>query len=174
MRPLRGAFVPRALLAAGLGVVAVVALSVPPPSSVISLAESEPIGKYRLSKAERCFLKKINGFRQSKGKRRLDLDKQLAYVARRHARKMAKSQRIYHDGDLGSTVTRWRRLGQNVGDGGGCKGLFKAFKNSSMHRGNILGTWKHVGVGTERRGGRVFVMHVFQSKRNPGNIYHYP
>ena len=173
MRLLCGALVPRALLAAALGVVTVVALSVPPPP-VGSLAESEPIGTYRLSKAERCFLKKINNFRRSKGKRRLDLDKQLAYVARRHARGMAKNQTIYHDGDLGSTVTRWRRLGQNVGYGGGCKGLFKAFKNSSMHRSNILGTWKHVGVGTERRGGRVFVMHVFQSRRNPGNIYHYP
>ena len=173
MRLLRGAFIPRALLAAVLGVVTVVALSVPSPP-VGSLGESEPIGNYRLSKAERCFLRKINDFRRSKGKRRLDLDKQLAYVARRHARGMARNNGIYHDGNLGSTVTRWRRLGQNVGTGGGCRELFRAFRNSSGHRANILGTWKHVGVGTEWRGGRVFVMHVFQSRRNPGNVYHYP
>src|SRR5918996_926872 len=57
--------------------------------------------------------------------------------------------------------------------GGGCKSLFRAFKRSSGHRANILGTWKHVGVGLDRRGGNIFVMHIFQSKRNPGNVYNY-
>ena len=87
---------------------------------------------------------------------------------------MARNRTIFHDGDLGNTVTRWRRLGQNVGMGGGCKSLFKAFKSSSIHRSNILGAWRHMGVGMDRRGGRIYVMHIFHSRRNPGNVYHYP
>jgi uncharacterized protein YkwD len=174
MRFFRGAPVPRVHLAAVLAVVTIVTLSILPSTPRASLGESEPVNNYTFSKGERCFLKKINGLRHRKGKRRLDADKQLGYVARRHARGMARNGSIYHDGDLGSTVTRWRRLGQNVGRGGGCKSLFRAFKRSSGHRANILGTWKHVGVGLERRGGNIFVMHIFQSRRNPGNIYSYP
>ncbi|CAN5528103.1 hypothetical protein BH20ACT23_BH20ACT23_14150 [soil metagenome] len=174
MRLFRGAPVPRVQLAAVLGVVTIVTLSTLPSTPRDSLTESEPVRNYSFSKGERCFLKKINGLRHRKGKRRLDPDKQLGYVARRHARGMARNGSIYHDGDLGSTVTRWRRLGQNVGRGGGCKSLFRAFKNSGGHRANILGTWKHVGVGLDRRGGNIFVMHIFQSKRNPGNVYRYP
>ena len=174
MRLFTGALVPRLQLAAVLGLVTIVTLGTLPSSPRASLSQSELVKGYSFSKGERCFLKKINGLRHRKGKRRLDPDKQLGYVARRHARGMARNGSIYHDGDLGSTVTRWRRLGQNVGRGGGCKSVFRAFKHSSAHRANILGTWKHVGVGFERRGGSIFVMHIFQSKRNPGNVYRYP
>lgn len=174
MRLFRGAPVPRVQLAVVLGAAAVVTLSVLPSMPRASLSESEPVGNYSFTKGERCFLRKINGLRNRNGKRRLNADKQLGYVARRHARGMAKNGSIYHDGDLGRTVTRWRRLGQNVGVGGGCKSLFKAFKNSSLHRSNILGSWRHMGVGVDRRGGRIYVMQIFHSRRNPGNVYRYP
>ena len=173
MRPFRGAPAPRIHLAVIL-MVAVATLSVLPSTPSPSLSESEPIGTYSFSKGERCFMRKINNMRHRRGKRALNRDKQLGYVARRHARAMARNRSIFHDGDLGSTVTRWRRLGQNVGVGGGCKSLFKAFKSSSGHRANILGAWRHMGVGIDRRGGRVYVMHIFHSRRNPGNVYHYP
>jgi uncharacterized protein YkwD len=174
VRLFRGVPVPRVQGAMILGAVAVVMLSIMPATPKGSLSESEPIGKYSFTRGERCFLRKINNLRQRNGKRRLDPDKQLGYVARRHARGMASNRSIYHDGGLGGKVTRWRRLGQNVGRGGGCKRLFKAFKNSSGHRANILGRWKFMGVGLDRRGGDIYVMHVFQSRRNPGNVYHYP
>lgn len=173
MRPFR-APVPRVHLAVILGAVAVVTLSVLPSTPRPSLSESEPIGSYSFSRGERCFMRRINQMRDRNGKHRLNRDKQLGYVARRHARAMARNRTIFHDGDLGSTVTRWRRLGQNVGMGGGCKSLFRAFKSSSGHRSNILGAWRHMGVGMDRRGGRIYVMHIFHSRRNPGNVYHYP
>jgi hypothetical protein len=31
-----------------------------------------------------------------------------------------------------------------------------------------------MGVGVEKRKGRIYVMHIFQSGRNPGNVYKYP
>jgi uncharacterized protein YkwD len=174
VRLFRGVPVPRVQGAVILGAAAVVMLSIMPAVPKGSLSESEPIGRYSFTRGERCFLRKINNMRQRNGRRRLDPDKQLGYVARRHARRMASNRSIYHDGGLGGKVTRWRRLGQNVGRGGGCKRLFKAFKNSSGHRANILGRWRFMGVGLDRRGGDIFVMHVFQARRNPGNIYHYP
>ncbi|MGH2697747.1 MAG: CAP domain-containing protein [Actinomycetota bacterium] len=174
MRLFCAAPVPRVQMAVAFAVVAVMTLAVLPASPRTDLTESEPVSGYSFTKAERCFLKKINALRERRGKRLLRWDKQLGYVARRHARGMASNRSIYHDGDLGRTVTRWRRLGQNVGRGSGCRRLMRAFKNSSGHRANLLGRWRHMGVGVKRRGGNVFVMHVFESRRNPGNVYRYP
>lgn len=130
--------------------------------------------RYRFTQAERCFMRKINHARARHGRRRLDRDKQLGYVARRHASSMASRRGVWHDGDLSSKVTRWRRLGQNVGSGGKCGHLFRSFMRSSTHRHNILGRWRFVGVGTRWSGGRLFVQQVFEHRRNPGNVYHWP
>jgi uncharacterized protein YkwD len=131
--------------------------------------------RYTFHDAERCMMRKINKKRVRRGKKRLDWDRQLGFVARRHAKKMGRNRTIFHDNGLGSKVTRWRRLGQNVGtSGGGCRSLFRAFMRSSPHRHNIMGRWRHVGVGSDRAGGRLYVMHVFEARRNPGNIYSYP
>jgi uncharacterized protein YkwD len=119
-------------------------------------------------------MRKINHARARHGLGRLSRDKQLGYVARRHARRMAERGYIFHDARLGAKVTRWRAIGQNVGRGGGCKRLFRAFMHSTKHRSNILGAWRFVGVGAKRRGGRVYVQHVFELYRNPGNVYHFP
>ena len=98
----------------------------------------------------------------------------MGYVARRHARTMASQRAVYHDYSVGQKVTRWRRLGQNTGRGRRCKGIFRSFMHSSAHRSNIFGRWRHVGVGTYRAGGRLYVQQLFESRRNPGNIYSYP
>ena len=130
--------------------------------------------RYSFNRLEKCMLKKINKRRARNGHRRLDWDRQLGYVARRHSRAMARNRTIFHDHNLGQEITRWRRLGQNVGMGGRCRSLFKAFWRSSSHRSNILGSWRFVGVGAERRRGRIYVHHVFEARRNPGNIYSRP
>jgi uncharacterized protein YkwD len=174
MRLFRGAVVPRVQMAVVFAIVAIVILVAAPSAPKAVFVEYEPVRNYSFSGVERCFLNKINGLRQRKGKNRLKWDKQLGYVARRHARGMAANRSIYHDGDLGRTVTRWRRLGQNVGRGSGCKRLMRAFRNSSGHRANLLGSWRHVGVGVKKSRGQLFVMHIFESRRNPGNVYRYP
>jgi uncharacterized protein YkwD len=119
-------------------------------------------------------MRKINHARARHGLGRLNRDKQLGYVARRHARRMAERGYIFHDARLGAKVTRWRSIGQNVGRGGGCKRLFRAFMHSLKHRSNILGAWRFVGVGAKKRGGRIYVQHVFELYRDPGNVYHFP
>ena len=129
---------------------------------------------YSFRRSEKCMMRRINRARHRHGMGRLHWDKQLGYVGRRHARRMAERGYIFHDSRLGSRVTRWRVLGQNVGRGGGCKVLFRAFMHSAKHRSNILGHWRYVGVGAKRRGGRVYVHHVFELYRDPGNTYRYP
>ena len=124
--------------------------------------------------AETCLMKHINWIRKRKGLRALTWDRQLGYVARRHARGMASTGAVYHDNNMGQEITRWRRLGQNTGRAGGCKKAFWAFMHSGSHRANILGSWKHVAVGAERRHGRLWVQQVFESYNDPGNVYHYP
>lgn len=129
---------------------------------------------WRFSHSERCFMRKINRCRARHGRRRLERDKQLGVVARRHARRMARSRAVYHDDRIGRKVTRWIRLGQNTGMGGTCRRLFRAFWRSSRHRSNILGRWRYLAVGARRRGRRLYVQQIFEARRNPGNIWHYP
>ena len=131
-------------------------------------------GGYRFTRTERCLMRRINGIRSSHGLRRLEGDKQLAYVARQHAKTMASARGVWHDPNVSSEVTRWRRLGQNTGRGRSCRSLTRAFMASSSHRGQILGRFRFFAVGAEWRGGRVYVQELFESRRNPGNIYHYP
>ena len=142
--------------------------------SPIATSEAGRRERYTFKKVEKCMMRKINKRRARRGLRRLDWDRQLGYVARRHAEAMARNRTIYHDSNLGYEITRWRRLAQNVGTGHRCRGLFKAFWRSAPHRHNILGGYRFVGVGSERAGGRIWVHHVFEYRVNPGNVYSYP
>jgi uncharacterized protein YkwD len=119
-------------------------------------------------------MRKINRARRSHGRRSLAWDKQAGYVARRHARSMANHGYVFHDGNLGQVITRWRMLGQNSGKGAGCRELFRAFMRSPAHRSNVLGRWRHMGVGVDKAGGRVYVQQIFEHRRDPGNIWHRP
>ena len=131
-------------------------------------------GRYHWNHAEKCFMKKINTARARHGLRRLARDKQLGYVAKRHAHEMARAGTMYEQADLGNKITRWRTLGQNTGRGGKCNHLFKAFMASAPHAANVLGDYRFLGVGAKWKGHRLYVQQIFESKRNPGNIYHSP
>jgi uncharacterized protein YkwD len=120
---------------------------------------------------ERCFMKKINKARARHGLRKLRADHDLGYVAIRHARRMASKETMYEQGDLGSKVTNWKTLGQNTGMGGKCRSLFKAFMASAPHQANILGDYKYFGLGAKWRNNRLYVQQIFESKKDPGNIY---
>jgi uncharacterized protein YkwD len=123
---------------------------------------------------EQCLMKKINRARARRGLSGLSWDKQLGFVARRHAKSIASSRSVYDDGNLGREVTRWRSLGQNTGRSCGCRRIFRAFMHSASHRANIFGPWRFVGVGTEWAGHNLYVQQVFESHYDPGNVYHYP
>jgi uncharacterized protein YkwD len=131
-------------------------------------------GGWSFNYIEKCMMKKINKARARSGLRQLRPDRQIGYIARRHAESMASSRAVYHDSNLGSEVTNWRALGQNSGAAGGCRRLFHAFMRSAPHRSNILGHWHFIGLGVQWGGGRLYAQQVFENKRDPGNVYHYP
>jgi hypothetical protein len=130
--------------------------------------------RFRLRAPERCFMHKINARRAHAGRKPLRWDRHLVYVARRHARYLAKSGRVRHDAHLGRKVTRWRSLGENTGRGRTCRGLLRALWRSPHHRANMLGPWRFMGVGVARRRGRIYVQQVFESRSDPGNVWSYP
>ena len=119
-------------------------------------------------------MKKINKARARHGLHRLDRDAQLGYVAKRHARAMAREGYMWEQQGLGEKITHWRTLGQNTGRGGKCKHLFKSFMASAPHAANVLGDYRFLGVGARWKGHRLYVQQIFESKKNPGNIYHSP
>jgi Cysteine-rich secretory protein family len=131
-------------------------------------------GSFHFRWVERCFMKKINRRRSARDLSRLRWDRQMGYVARRHARAMASAGIVSHDGWLAARVTHWRALGQNSGRGNRCRSLFRAFWRSPLHRSNILGRWRYMGVGVKRRRGELFVQQVFEYRSNPGNIWGLP
>ena len=131
-------------------------------------------GAYGFRPAEVCFMKRINRTRQRAGLGPLRWDKQMGYVARRHANQMAGSRAVYHDANMGNEITRWRNLAQNTGGGRNCKSLHRSFMQSPSHRANILGQWRFIGVGIEYSGSKIYVQQIFENRRDPGNVYHWP
>ena len=117
---------------------------------------------------ERRMARKINNARTSRGLGKLRLDRHLSRVARVHTKAMTDTRQLFHTANLGSKVTRWTRLGENVGYGAGVKSLHRAFMRSSGHRANILGRFRYVGVATRKAGGRLWTTIVFEHYRDPG------
>jgi uncharacterized protein YkwD len=163
-----------ALLLVGLALAATVTHAGAGGEATTSGRTASRRGRYHFRSTERCFLREINDRRASRGLHRLRWDKQIGYVARRHARAMARATRVVHDNRLGSEVTHWRSLGQNTGGGHRCHSLFRGFWRSDGHRRNILGRWRFIGVGVKWRDGRVYVQQVFEYRSDPGNVFGYP
>jgi uncharacterized protein YkwD len=156
-----------------------VGLLVTPASGLLIGASEQKVtiaggGGWHFNSTEQCLMRKVNRSRRSNGRGGLYWDRQLGFVARRHARSMAANGYVFHDGNIGREITRWRSLGQNSGAGWSCRSLHRAFMRSSSHRYNILAGWRHIGVGTDRRNGRLYAQVVFESRYDPGNVYRYP
>jgi len=129
---------------------------------------------YRYSKKDRQLAKKTNTTRANAGVRKLSLDPHLSRVAKRQARTMARRATLYHTPSLGSLVTRWRWLGENVGYAGTVKAVHRAYMGSAVHKANILSASRHLGVGVKKKGGYVWTAVVFESRRNPGTTLSMP
>jgi uncharacterized protein YkwD len=152
----------------------VAALHPAPPSALVQLHVRTTSGGFRFSGVESCFMKKINRIRARHGLSATSVDPQLGYVARRHAKRMARAQAVFHDDRFGERVTNWHRLGQNTGRGATCRGVTKDFMNEPAHRDIVLGPWNHIGVGVHAAGGQIYVQELYESHNNPGNIYNTP
>ncbi len=110
-----------------------------------------------------AFVSSINAARRSAGRAPLSTSGALASVARSWAASMASSGQLAHNPRLGSQVTGWRALAENVGVGSSTTSIHQAFMASSAHRANILSSrFTQVGVGVATGGGRMWVVEVFR------------
>lgn len=128
-------------------------------------------------RAERAFTKKMNGARDPLGLGKLGLDPELSKVARVHTRDMVRANSLHHTPSktLSRRVTNWVTLGENVGVGGTVSSLHQAFMASPTHKDNIVHTaYNHVGVGTKRANGKLWVTVVFEARTNPGTTLPMP
>lgn len=128
-------------------------------------------GCWSYKDSERRLASRINKARANRGLPKLQLDRQLGRVSRKHSWEMARRRKLYHTPSwlLGSRVTRWISLGENVGRTRTVRRAFRAMMRSSSHRANILdATWVHVGVGTVRKRGYLWSTVTFEAIRDPG------
>jgi len=140
-------------------------------------AEAADSSCWDYRRAERRFARKINVERTDRGLGKLSLDPELSKAARVHTKEMIRKNELYHtpSGTLGRRVTDWLVLGENVGVGGSVRSLHEAFMASKGHRDNVLySTYKHVGIGTKKAHGRLWVTVIFEAYTDPGTSLKMP
>ncbi|GAB2877206.1 CAP domain-containing protein [Nocardioides pacificus] len=109
-----------------------------------------------------------NAQRQRQGRKRLATNRCLARQADRHALRMARQRRIFHQ-DLYRVmrVCRLRSSGENVAAGfpNGVAVVNRGWMRSAGHRENLLSP-RHrlVGIGAVKRNGRWYVAQVLGAR----------
>jgi uncharacterized protein YkwD len=127
--------------------------------------------------AEQGFAGQLNTARLNNGLNRVQLDPELSKAARVHTWAMAKRDALYHTPShrLTRRVTNWVILGENVGVGGTVDTLHDAFMGSPAHRANIMrSSFRHVGIGSLTRHGRLWVTVIFEGTTDPGTTLRMP
>lgn len=117
---------------------------------------------------EGTLLSRINASRANAGKAPVEAYWDLADDARNHAANMMSAGSIYHNPGLSGVTGVWHALGENVGVGNDANSLHDAFMSSSSHRGNILGDYNYVGIGSSTGSdGLLWVVVIFM-RADPG------
>jgi hypothetical protein len=102
-----------------------------------------------------------NADRAAAGLRPLAAANDLQTLAQSRANEMARSGRLAHTSNLGTKVSGWKRLGENVGRGPNLRDIETAFMASPSHRGNILDPgFSQMGVGVTWDGKEYFYVAV--------------
>lgn len=92
----------------------------------------------------------------------------LMLVARQHSGDMADQQDLRHNDELGTDVTRWRKVGENVGRSPSVEDVHEAFMASPSHAANILEPdFAEIGVGVEVRDDTLWITQVFRDPSAP-------
>jgi len=118
---------------------------------------------------EGSFLASMNAERVARGLAPLEMYWDLRDDARAHSATMQSEDALRHNPGLGSVTSGWITLGENVGVGPDVSTIQAAFMASATHRGNILGDYNYVGVGTAQADGKMWVTVVFM-KGPPGLV----
>lgn len=128
---------------------------------------------YALTSDEGSLVSSINAERAQHGMGKLSVSGELVAKARKHSAEMASKGAIYHDANLGSGVSGWKQIGENVGRGPSANAVHNAFMDSSSHRAHILNPkYDRVGVGTVWKGSgsskMIYVTEIFVDSAGSG------
>src|SRR5688500_8256233 len=102
-----------------------------------------------------------NADRARVGLRPLATANDLQSLAQSRATEMARSGRLAHTSNLGTKVSGWKRLGENVGRGPNLRDIQTALMASPSHRQNIVDPgFTQLGVGVTWDGKEYFYVAV--------------
>ncbi len=109
------------------------------------------------------FVNAINAQRVAHGRPRLAVSATMTAAAQRWADQMARSNRLYHNPGLASSVSNWKYLGENVGVGYSDSSLEGAFYASAPHRANMLDRdFTEIGVAVVVVHGKMWVAEEYR------------
>ena len=133
-------------------------------AAVAALALAVVPGRAFAGPNEGDFIAAANGARANAGLSSYTYAGDLAAVARAQAERMAASGKLYHNPDLGGSVSNWQGLAENVGVGPDWGTIHQAFMDSPDHRAAILDSgYTQMGVGTAiDKDGTMWVAEVFR------------
>lgn len=103
----------------------------------------------------------VNNSRTNRGLRALRINATLNAKAQQWSAYLAKIGYLKHSNLASGVPSNWRALAENVGNGSSIRSVHAAFGRSSVHLGNILGNYTHLGTGVTFKGSRVYVVQVF-------------
>jgi hypothetical protein len=102
-----------------------------------------------------------NADRTAAGLAALTTAPDLQSFAQRRAEEMARANKLWHTSNLGTQITNWQRVGENVGRGPSLRDIQTAFMNSPSHRENILHrAFTQIGTGVASDGGQLLYVAV--------------
>src|SRR6185503_14293063 len=102
-----------------------------------------------------------NADRAAAGLRALATASDLQTLAQSRANDMARNGKLAHTTNLGSRVSGWKRLGENVGRGPNLRDIETAFMASPSHRENIVDpSFTQIGAGVTWDGKEYFYVAV--------------
>jgi uncharacterized protein YkwD len=113
---------------------------------------------------ESAFVAAVNRERAASGLSALSVAGDLTSAARSHSQVMGNGTNLHHNPNLGSAVSGWKKVGENVGRGPSVDSIHAAFMASAGHKKNILDPeWTQIGMGVVVVDGRIWVTQVFRT-----------
>jgi hypothetical protein len=131
-------------------------------AAIVGLAAPASAAGYD-SGSESVFIEGVHRARAEAGVGAIRISADLAEIARRHSVEMASRGRLYHNANLGSEVSGWQAIAENVGDGPNAQWINDQFRQSSPHRSHMVDPrWVDMGIGVAWAGDQLYVTEVFR------------
>jgi uncharacterized protein YkwD len=154
-----------ASVAVSVAISCVLVLSLAPPPVAASPLHTRSHVRVEVGTDAWQVFKATNASRAGAHLPKLQLNRAMSLVARRHSLAMARSGGLFHTTDVGVYLdgVAWHAWGENVGyTPGDVAGLQRAFMESAPHRENILNEAFHqVAIGAVRVCGTLWVTVFF-------------